>query len=124
MKKYLFTTGILAGLIFLAACNKGTNLEYAVYSREDYAKISEKLTLPAVPHQYTLAMPKYLQSLGLFPEKLMILRRNLDVSFFTTKTFLMMARFLAQVATKLALHLQMIRHSVLVFLTVKLPEIR
>ena len=59
MKKSIFTLSTIALLLlFLTSCEKkGLEVEYHYY--EDYETISQYLTIPAIPLEYSYQFPKY-----------------------------------------------------------------
>lgn len=67
MKKIGTTLALFGALLLVAACNKKADFDYHYYSPEDYATLSEHLSLPDLPDDYTVNFPTHLRSAGLFP---------------------------------------------------------
>ena len=53
-------------LLLLGACNKKADFNYYYYEPEEYALLSQYLTLPSLPNDYNVTLPQHLSNAGLF----------------------------------------------------------
>lgn len=66
MKKSFLWIGSLAAIAaFAASCGKNEKFDFIAYEEKDYALISEKLNLPALPDFYNADLPEHLKRSGL-----------------------------------------------------------